>query len=241
MSQVQGQGQGLDSRDSLTTPAIRSGKAWLAYQRLVGAYGPCSLRPRNSPLDELIATMLSQHTSDVNSARAYANLRQAFPTWEHVVAASEDAVAEAIRVGGLARTKARRIKALLAGLAERRGAVSLDFLADLSTEEARAVLEGIPGVGAKTAACVLLFALGRPVLPVDTHVHRASRRLGLAPDGASPEQVERVLAAALPPEAYHAFHLNLIRHGRQVCRARRPVCESCCLADLCDYCATVRR
>ena len=235
MSEVQGQGQSLGPPDSLAAIAGRPAIAGRVHERLVEAYGPRVWRSHAAPLDELIATILSQHTSDVNSARAFESLRRAFPTWDHVLAAGVDEIAAAIRVGGLAGVKAPRIKACLAGLAERYGVLSLDFLADLSTAEARSTLEAIPGVGPKTAACVLLFSLGRPAWPVDTHVQRVSERLGLVPPGASPEQVELQLEAQLPPESYYAFHVNLIAHGRRTCRAQRPRCEACPLSDLCDY------
>lgn len=235
MSEVQGEGQALSPAATPADSADRPSLAGLVHDRLLRAYGPRRWRPHGTPLDELIATILSQHTSDANSARAFDSLRRAFPTWDRVLAAPEADVAEAIRVGGLARVKAPRIKALLADLAERYGALSLDFLAELSTADARAVLEAIPGVGPKTAACVMLFSLGRPALPVDTHVHRVSERLGLVPAGLSAERVERELEASLPPDAYYAFHINLIAHGRGVCKAQRPRCEGCALADLCDY------
>jgi endonuclease-3 len=235
VSEVQGQGQGLGPPDALAATAGHPAKAGRVHERLVEACGPRVWRSHAAPLDELIATVLSQHTSDVNSARAFQSLRRAFPTWDHVLAAGVDEIAAAIRVGGLAGVKAPRIKACLAGLAERYGVLSLDFLADLSIAEARSILEAIPGVGPKTAACVLLFSLGRPALPVDTHVHRVSERLGLVPPGASPEQVERQLEAQLPPKAYYAFHVNLIAHGRRTCRTQRPRCEACPLSDLCDY------
>jgi endonuclease III len=200
-------------------------------------YGEPRPRSRVDPLDELIGTILSQNTSDTNSGRAFANLRAAFPTWAEVLAAPVDAVASAIRTGGLADTKARYIHRCLANLAERRGELSLGFLEALDSAEATAVLTALPGVGAKTAACVLLFALGRPVIPVDTHVHRVARRLGLAPADASPEQVEAALESQYPADTttcYH-LHLHLVTHGRQVCGARTPACVECPLLPHCEY------
>ena len=131
--------------------------------------------------------------------------------------------------------KAPRIQAVLRRIAETRGGVDLAFLDEMPLEEARAWLIALPGVGPKTAACVLLFACGRPALPVDTHVHRLARRLGLVPDRATAEQTQLALEALLPPEAYYAFHLNLIRHGREVCKAPRPLCERCPIRAWCVY------
>ena len=233
MSEVQGQGQDLSPAPS--PPEESSTKARLVHTRLVAAYGPRDWIPHGDPLDELIATILSQHTSDVNSSRAFASLRQAFPTWEDVLAADDAAVADSIRGGGLAGVKAPRIRALLASLKAAYGTPRLDFLRDQPTAEAREILEAIPGVGPKTAACVLLFCLGRPVLPVDTHVHRVARRIGLAPANASPVEVEEALEAALPPEDYFSMHVSLIAHGRRTCKAQRPLCGSCPVADLCDF------
>jgi endonuclease III len=200
-------------------------------------YGEPTPRSQVDPLDELIATILSQSTSDTNSGRAFASLREAFPTWAEVLAAPVDAVSAAIRIGGLADTKARYIHRCLAILAERRGELSLGFLDALDSAAAAAVLTAMPGVGAKTAACVLLFALGRPVIPVDTHVHRVARRLGLAPADASPERVEAALESQYPADSttcYH-LHLHLVTHGRQVCGARTPACVECPLLPHCQY------
>jgi endonuclease III len=235
MSKVQGQGQDLSTltpADGEDRPAT---KARLVHERLVAAYGRREWHPDGDPLDELVATILSQHTSDVNSSRAFASLRGAFPTWEDVLAADDAAVAESIRSGGLAAVKAPRIRALLSSLKSTHGTPRLDFLRETPTPDARRILEEIPGVGPKTAACVLLFCLGRPVIPVDTHVHRVARRIGLAPANASPDAVEEALEAALPTDSYYSMHVSLIAHGRRTCKAQRPLCEGCPVADLCDY------
>ena len=232
---MQRQGEDRTTLTSTSRDDRTATKARLVLERLVAAHGRRDWHPDGDPLDELIATILSQHTSDVNSARAFASLRDAFPTWEDVLAADDAAVAEAIRSGGLAAVKAPRIRALLASLKAAYGTPRLDFLRETPTAEARQILEAIPGVGPKTAACVLLFCLGRPVIPVDTHVQRVTRRIGLAPANASPDAVEEALEAALPAEHYYSMHVSLIAHGRKICKAQRPLCDGCPVADLCDY------
>jgi len=198
-------------------------------------YGPKEVDPDGDPLGGLIGTILSQATSDINSGRAYAALRAAFPTWEAVLEAPEEAVAEAIRGGGLANLKARRIQETLGTILELRGELDLGFLADMPLIEARKWLTGLPGVGPKTAACVLLFNLGRPALPVDTHVHRVSRRLGLIGARVSAEAAHDVLQAQVAPERVYDLHVNFIWHGRRVCHAQRPKCEVCPLMRMCAY------
>jgi len=207
----------------------------LVVERLSQVYGQPQWRPHGDPLSELVLTVLSQNTSDANSGRAFMRLRARFPTWEEVLAAPVEALEEAIRIGGLARIKAQRIKALLAEILRRCGSFDLSFLARLPLEEAQAWLEALPGVGPKTAACVLLFALGRPALPVDTHVHRVARRLGLVPGGAGAARAQEMLQASVPSELVFPFHVLLIRHGRRLCRARGPQCPRCPLADVCPY------
>jgi endonuclease III len=202
-------------------------------RRLRKQYGPVKLGERLPPLDELIATILSQNTSDRNSDAAFAELRKRFPEWESVRRAPVAQVARAIRTGGLARQKAPRIKAILRQLRARRGELSLDFLHDLPSAEAFRYLRAFAGVGPKTAACVLLFACDKPVLPVDTHVHRVSRRLGLIGPRTSAEKAHEELARLTPPNKVLEFHVQLIRHGRRVCTARDPRCEDCVLLDGC--------
>ncbi len=202
---------------------------------LTAAYGPRPRRPHRDAVSELVLTILSQNTSDVNSGRAFERLMATFGTWAAIAAAPHEAVAEAIRSGGLADIKARRIQNALRAIHAARGEYDLDFLADLPLAEAKAWLLQLDGVGPKTAACVLLFSLGLPAMPVDTHVHRVSRRLGLAPRKAPPPQVQEILEAALPAEVIYPFHLQLIAHGRAICQARRPQCNKCPLAEWCDY------
>jgi endonuclease-3 len=215
--------------------AVNPGKVRAVYQRLVEAYGPRTLRPGRDPLDELILTILSQNTTDRNSGRAYRLLRAKFPTWEEVLAAPVSEVYEAIKPAGLGNIKAPRIQNTLREILARRGELRLDFLEDLSLEEGRRWLISLEGIGPKTAACVLLFALGKPALPVDTHVHRVARRLGLIGPKVGADLAHTLLEAAVPPEAVYAFHVDMIQHGRRVCHPQRPECGSCPLNDMCGF------
>jgi endonuclease-3 len=197
------------------------------------AYGSPSRAHRLSAVDELVATILSQNTSDVNTDRAFAGLRARFDDWDHVAAAPPGEVVDAIRSGGLANQKGRRIQAVLRELAERPEGFDLEQLANLPVDEAMERLTSLPGVGTKTASCVLLFSLGMPVMPVDTHVLRVSRRLGIVRPRASAEEVHRVLTAAIPQERMLDAHLLLIEHGRRTCKALRPRCADCPLVEMC--------
>ncbi len=188
------------------------------------------------PLEELIACILSQHTSDTNSHRAYLQLRERFPSWQAVMDAPVGEVEEAIRPGGLASSKAPRIQAVLRAIAEHNGGkIDLDFLYQMDTESARRYLLSLPGVGPKTAAIVLCFSLGRPVIPVDTHVFRVSWRLGFFERRVGEAKAHDLLQNIVPEEDIYAFHVHLIRHGRTICKAQRPRCDQCPLADLCAY------
>ena len=201
--------------------------------RLSSLYGEPVWRPHGDPMSELVLTILSQNTSDANSGRAFMRLRWRFGTWEELLAADPDEIVPEIQAGGLARIKAPRIKAALEAVHERRGSLDLKFLRDLPLEEAKAWLRELNGVGPKTAACVLMFALGRPALPVDTHVHRVAQRLGLVPAKAGATEAHDILEAMLKPEEVYPFHISLIKHGRRLCRAQRPLCERCPLLDGC--------
>jgi endonuclease-3 len=216
-------------------PVIDAEKTRLAHELLAAHYGPRRWRGRRDPLDELIMTILSQNSSDRNSGRAYAALRERFPSWRAVLDAPTPEVYAAIKQAGLGNIKAPRIQQALRSIEARTGALSLDFLDAMPMEEARDWLLGLDGIGPKTAACVLMFALGMPALPVDTHVHRVSLRLGLIGPRVSAEQAHALLEAALPGEAVYAFHLNMIRHGRLICHARGPQCGRCLLLRICDY------
>ena len=195
-----------------------------------GAVEPWEKLP---PLDELVATILAQNTSNANSDAAFARLKRRFPTWEAVRTATTRAIAAAIRVAGLSRLKAPRIKNILEHLHRERGTLSLDFLCDLPDGEALAYLRRLKGVGPKTAACVLLFACDKPILPVNTQVHRVARRLGLIGPRTSAERAHDLLAKRVPKTLVLDFHVLLIRHGRTICLPRKPRCTECVLLDAC--------
>ena len=205
------------------------------HQRLLDFYGQPTWRNPLPPLDELVSTILSQNTNDLNRDRAFEALRRRFPTWEAVRDADREAVIAAIRPAGLGNQKGPRIQQVLREITAERGALDLGFLKELPLEEARAWLMKFKGVGPKTAAIVLLFSLGRPAFPVDTHIYRVTGRLGLRPEKMTVEEAHPYLESLFPPETYYAAHLNLIRLGREVCAARKPACERCPLFRVCDY------
>ncbi len=209
-------------------------------QRLAARYGR-PRRPRRDPLDELLLTILSQATSDLNCERAYASLRAAFPTWAAVASAPRAEVEEAIRSGGLGRLKSARLQAVLRALAAREQGYDLRGLRRLTPAAAEARLRGLPGVGPKTRACVLLFACGLPAFPVDTHVHRIVRRLGLVPARAGAARAQALLEPHVPArhDVALGLHLNLIRLGRELCRPRAPRCADCPLRRECPSAARV--
>lgn len=216
-------------------------------ERLREMYGPKVNEPHGHPIAELVRTVLSQNTSDLNRDRAYESLRARFPSWDEVRDAPTEEVIEAIRVGGLANTKGPRIQAILRELPADGGKPTLDWLERAPRDEAIEFLISLPGVGRKTAACVLLFALGRPEIPVDTHVHRVGGRLGLFRPGSSFEsEHDEMLRIAAPEDSYelhiYELHMNLIKHGRGICRPK-PRCEECDLRRMCAYyrSASVRR
>ena len=218
------------------------------YEILIATYGEPQNEPDYDPLGGLIGTILSQHTSDINSERAYRQLVAAFPTWEEARDAPTYKLAEAIKSGGLANIKSVRIQDVLHTLTEQQqaqgGTGSLaEFLsaelAKRATEDAWRYLRQLPGVGPKTAACVLMFNLDRPAMPVDTHVHRTARRLGLIGPKVSAEQAHALFARVTPPEWVYPLHVNLIRHGRHICHAQRPECSRCSLYNECAYVGSV--
>ena len=196
-------------------------------------YGERNWKPGQDPISTLVETVLSQNTSDTNSKRAFKSLVAAFGDWESVAATDSDDIARSIRLGGLADIKAKRIKLIIHDIKDQRGDLDLSFLEELPLSEAKAWLRQLPGVGPKTAGCVLLFSLGMPALPVDTHVFRVAKRLGLVDSRATPEKAHDLLEALVPAEEVYAFHLYLIEHGRKICKAQRPRCPHCVLQQIC--------
>jgi endonuclease-3 len=203
--------------------------------RLLAAYGEPQWRPHLEPVGELVSTILSQNTNDANRDVAFERLQARFDSWEAVRDAQTETVIEAIRPAGLANQKGPRIQQALRFITAERGELALEFLADWPVEKAKAWLTSIKGVGPKTAAIVLLFSLQRPAFPVDTHVHRVSQRLGLIGPKTSRKKAHTFLEDLVPPEDYYSFHLNIIRHGREVCVSGTPGCKQCPLTELCDW------
>jgi endonuclease-3 len=204
-------------------------------RRLRAEQGAFKPKPRLPIIDELVATVLSQATSDRNSERAFAELKARFPCWEQVVEAPWDEVANAIRSGGIADQKARRIQQILRVIEELEGRIDLGRLNELDDQAVEEYLTALPGVGPKTAACVLVFSMGRAAFPVDTHVLRVAARLGWIPPKTTGDKAHRLLAHRVPPDIRYDLHIALITHGRTVCKAQRPRCEACVLLDLCPF------
>jgi endonuclease III len=221
----------------MSEPATSEASDSLTYviQNLKAVYGVPEPERGLDPLDVLIETILSQSTTNANSQRAFASLKQKFPTWEAARRARASAIEAAIRSGGLAKQKSVRIKRLLNEIYERRGSLDLSFLHRAPLEEAVAFLSSFNGVGPKTVACTLLFACDRPIFPIDTHIFRIARRLALIPERGSDEEAHRLMTAMVPADRYYEVHVNLIRHGRRVCRPQQPACERCCLVEYCRY------
>jgi len=196
-------------------------------------YGSLEWHPGREPIAVLMGTVLSQNTSDVNSRRAFDSLIDTFDSWESVAAAPVEHIAQVIKSGGLSRVKAVRIKQILAKIEKEQGGISLDFLKSMDMTEAKDYLLHLPGVGQKTASCVLLFGIGKPCLPVDTHIFRVAKRLGLIDSKVSIEEAHDLLQRQIPPSKVYQFHLHMIEHGRQVCHARRPRCNECVVTEIC--------
>jgi len=216
----------------MTNPKAR---AVAIHERLIEAFGEPIWRTPLPAIDELVSTILSQNTNDINRDRGFNALRAKLPTWEAVRDANVEDVITAIKPAGLANQKGPRIQQVLRAISEERGALNLDFLAGLPIEEARSWLTKFNGVGPKTAAIVLCFSLNMPAFPVDTHIYRVSGRTGLRPEKMTVEQAHPYLESIFPPETYYAAHLNLIRLGREVCGARKPNCPQCPIRKLCEY------
>lgn len=188
----------------------------------------------SEPLDGLILTILSQNTNDVNRDRAYANLKANYPEWKDVIEAGREGLERVIRVAGLSRTKAGRIMTILETVHEQFQAYTIKPLSEFEPEFVKKYLRSLPGVGAKTVACTLLFDFKIPAFPVDTHITRISRRVGIAESNASPEDISRMLEDIVPASRYLGGHVNMIAHGRAVCHSQRPECKSCILAEICE-------
>ena len=197
-------------------------------------YGPAQWHVRYSPAEELVYTILSQHTSDLNSERAFNNLMSVFQSLDEVADAPVRAIEEAIHRGGLAKQKAPRIKNVLRQIRDEVGSFDLLFLAEMPLDEAKAWLKRLNGIGPKTAAIVLCFSLGMPAMPVDTHIFRVSKRLGLIGPKVNADKAHDILEPMVAPQDVFAFHMYLIQHGRQVCKAQRPLCSKCALAWGCQ-------
>ncbi len=212
------------------------------HRRLRARFGPLDAPLQREPLEELVLTILSQNTNDVNRDRAFDAMRSRYPTWEVLASASPGDLAEAIKPGGLSNIKAPRILAVLHEIRDREGgSLDLGWMRTAHSNRVLAYLTSLPGVGPKTAACVLAFSLRRPVIPVDTHVFRVAGRLGLLPPRTDPERAHAVLEAAVPPRLRVSLHVGMIRLGREICRAGRPQCERCPLQDLCPTAPTILR
>jgi endonuclease-3 len=196
-------------------------------------YGPRQWQTGRDPIDVLIGTILSQNTSDANSGRAFASLKASFDSWRAVASAPAEHIAQVIKPGGLSQIKAARIKQVLEQIEREQGRISLDSLKSMNMAEAEDYLMRLPGVGHKTARCVLLFSLGKPSLPVDTHVFRVAKRLGLIDSRVSIEKVHSLLQEQTPPSKVYQFHIHMIEHGRRICHARQPCCNRCILRGIC--------
>jgi endonuclease III len=246
------EGQGRPPRAEGPTPdaaarQVRGADEWAArvleekplgyiIQNLERAYGePVNKWTGWDVLDMLVSVILSQATSDANSERTYDALKRRFPNWDAVLRAREQTLADTIRLGGLANQKAAVIRSLLREIKERHGSLDLSFVKNMPTAEAVGYLSGFRGVGPKTAACTLLFACGQDVFPLDTHIFRVLRRVGLIPRKCSDHFAHEVMNRLVPAGKFYSLHVNLIRHGRRLCRPRDPLCERCPVVEYCDY------
>lgn len=218
------------------TEKIREEKPFrFIVQNLESTFGEPKLSRKSDPLAMLINIILSQATSDVNSQRTFKNLKEKFVDWEAVLAADESEIADAIRLGGLANQKAKVIKNLLAQIKETHGKLSLKFVEKMSNDAARDFLNAFRGVGPKTVACTLLFASHKEVFPLDTHIFRILKRMGILPEKITDGGAHKLLDELVPKGKFYSLHVNLIRLGKQICRPREPLCEQCPLIEYCDY------
>ncbi len=244
---AQGKTRTTSEDDGVTLPPVDAkalkAKAWTMYERVVEAYGHQPNVPRREPMHELISTILSHRTTGKNEDVAYERMRSRWTTWEEVRDAPTAELAEAIAPSNFADQKAPRIQAVLRRIIEERGEADIEFLRDMPLTDAMAWLTALPGVGPKTATLVLLFCFARPVLPVDTHVHRVSQRVGLIGSKVDPTAAHPLLLALFPedPQILYNFHIDTLRHGQQICTWSNPKCGRCVLNDLCDYYAAKQR
>lgn len=215
--------------------AVLDKLALQVHQFLLEFYGHPVWRTPLPPIDELVSTILSQNTNDINRDRAFDALRKRFPTWDEVCNVDTDELISVIRPAGLANQKGPRIQQVLREISAERGSLDLTFLKDWPVGEGRLWLTRFKGVGPKTAAIVLLFSLGLPAFPVDTHIYRVTGRIGLRPEKMSVEDAHMHLEKLFPPESYYAAHLNIIRLGREICTARRAFCSACPLQTVCSF------
>ena len=230
-----GEGGGGGGFVSATTAAEEKPIKYI-IQNLERAYGvPENKWAGSDPLDMLVSVILSQATSDTNSRRTFAELKRRYPTWDEALRARESSIAAAIKSGGLANQKARVIKNLLKQIRELRGSLDLSFVAGMSNEDAAKYLSQFRGIGPKTVACTLLFACGKEVFPLDTHIFRVLRRVGLVPERCSDARAHEMLNRVVPSGKFYSLHVNLIRHGRKICRPREPLCGRCPIVEYCDY------
>jgi len=207
------------------------------HKRLVQTYGERDLKPRREPMRELISTMLSHRTNHADEELAYAQMLERFPTWEAVRDAPTDELTEAISPSRYPGSKAPNIQKTLTRIIEERGETNIDFLQNLPADKGLKWLTALPGVGVKTASLVLLFCFSKPVLPVDTHVHRISGRVGLIGPKVSAEKAHKLLLEQLPqnPETLYTFHINMLRHGQRICTWNNPKCTNCPLTNICNW------
>ena len=209
------------------------------HQLLADKYGPPTWRPHLSPVGELVSTILSQNTTDVNRDIAYDMLLERFPTWDEIRDAEEKHILPLIKTAGLANKKGPAIQNALKLITEERGRIELDFRKEMPSQDASDWLINLKGVGPKTAAIVLLFSLDMPAFPVDTHVYRVTGRLGIRPENMNAAKAHTYLAEQFEPETYYPVHLNIIQLGREICKARQPLCQKCPLTNICEYYANL--
>ena len=204
-------------------------------QNLERTFGTPVLQPKSDPLEMLIRVILSQATTDVLSERTFQSLTAKFKTWENLLSAETSEVAESIKMGGLANQKAQVIKELLSNVKAENGSLNLNFLHDLPTRAAVTYLKKFRGIGPKTIACTLLFASHKNIFPLDTHIFRVLRRVGIVPPKCADERAHEILDAVVPEGKFYSLHVNLIRLGRQICRPQEPLCERCPIVEYCDF------